>query len=147
VLSIREVREISGLTQAELAGRAGTSRSALAAIESGTRPASDAMVERLLRASGVRPSAVLAARRDALLCVLERHGVTRVRVAGSVARGTDDLSSDVDLVIHPPEGMGGLGLATLGDEVEALLGLAVDLISDRSTGPVVDAILASSSPL
>jgi predicted nucleotidyltransferase/DNA-binding XRE family transcriptional regulator len=147
VFSIREAREMTGLTQEALAVRAGTSRSALAAIESGARSASDAMVERLLLATGLRPAVVLAARREALLAVLERHGVTGARVAGSVARGTDGLHSDLDLVIHPPDGMGGLGLAALGEEVEAVLGLAVDLISDRSSGPVADVLLSSSSPL
>jgi predicted nucleotidyltransferase len=147
VLGLQEAREITGLTQAEVAARAGTSRSALAAIESGSRPASVAMMERLLVATGLRPSIVLAARREVLLSVFRRYGVTEVRVAGSVARGTDDLTSDIDLVIHPPDGMGGLALAALGDEVEAVLGLPVDLVSDESTGPVAAAIVSSAIPL
>jgi predicted nucleotidyltransferase len=104
-------------------------------------------MEGLLIATGLPPSIVLAARREVLQGVFRRHGVTEVRVAGSVARGADDLTSDIDLVIHPPDDMGGLALAALGDDVEAVLGLPVDLVSDGSTGPVAAAIVASAIPL
>ncbi len=37
-----------------------------------------------------RPSVVLRARRDEVLAVAGRFGITQVRVFGSVARGDDD---------------------------------------------------------
>jgi hypothetical protein len=78
--------------------------------------------------------------------ILERHGVSDLRLTGSVARGTDRHDSDLDLVVRLPEHFGGLQLAALGDELETALGIPVDIISDRSDGPVAEAILASAIP-
>ena len=146
VLTIREARQMAGLTQAELARRAGTSRSALTAIESGSRTPSAGLRRRLVEATGVRPSVIVAARRPQLLDVLERYGVRQPRLAGSAARGTDRPGSDLDLVVHLPDHFGGLRLAALGDELEAVLGIPVDIVSDRSTGPTAEAIVASAVP-
>lgn len=147
MLTIREARVLAGLSQAELARRAGTSRPALAAIESGARSPSAELRGRLLRATGVSPAVLVAARRAELLEVLDRYGVTDPRLAGSVARGTAGPDSDLDLVVHLPEHFGGLRLAALGDELERVLGIPVDLISDGATGPTAEVILASAVPV
>ncbi|MGH9055113.1 MAG: nucleotidyltransferase domain-containing protein [Acidimicrobiales bacterium] len=145
-LTVKQARLIAGLSQTELARRAATSRTALAAIEAGRRVPSEALRRRLIEATGVRPSHVLAARRSEVELVLARHRVSGLRLAGSAARGEDRQESDLDLVVSLPDGMGGLELAEMGDELEALLGVDVDIISDRSTGPVADAIIASAVP-
>ena len=49
---IREARRRAGLTQAELAERAGVPQSTVGRIESGARDPSTALVERLIRAAG-----------------------------------------------------------------------------------------------
>jgi transcriptional regulator with XRE-family HTH domain len=147
MLSVREARLLAGLTQAELAARAATSRTAVAAIESGGRTPSPELLHRLLEATGVRPSLVVSARRQQLLAILERYEVTDPRLAGSAASGTDGLDSDLDLVVHLPGGFGGLRLAALGDDLEAALGVRVDVISDRAGGPIAERILASAVPL
>ena len=49
---VREARRRSGLTQAELAERAGVPKSTVGRIESGVRVPSTALVERLVRAAG-----------------------------------------------------------------------------------------------
>jgi transcriptional regulator with XRE-family HTH domain len=49
---VREARRRSGLTQAELAQRAGVPKSTVGRIESGARVPSIKMVERLVRAAG-----------------------------------------------------------------------------------------------
>jgi hypothetical protein len=49
---IREARKRAGLTQAELARRAGVPQSTIGRIESGARVPSVALVERLIRAAG-----------------------------------------------------------------------------------------------
>jgi transcriptional regulator with XRE-family HTH domain len=49
---VREARKRAGLTQAELARRAGVPQSTVGRIESGTRVPSTALVERLVRAAG-----------------------------------------------------------------------------------------------
>ena len=50
---IRAARADAGLTQLELARRAGLRQPSLAQMESGTRPVSEQMLERVLRAAGV----------------------------------------------------------------------------------------------
>jgi hypothetical protein len=57
---IREARASSGLSQAELATRAGTSQTALSAYESGRREPSVRTLERLLHAAGRRLAVVSA---------------------------------------------------------------------------------------
>lgn len=49
---IREARKRAGLTQAELAQRAGVPQSTVGRIESGARVPSTALTERLIRAAG-----------------------------------------------------------------------------------------------
>jgi transcriptional regulator with XRE-family HTH domain len=49
---VREARRRAGLTQAELAQRAGVPQSTVGRIESGARVPSTALVERLVRAAG-----------------------------------------------------------------------------------------------
>ena len=50
---VREARRRAGLTQAELAERAGVPKSTVGRIESGARVPSTEMVERLVRAAGL----------------------------------------------------------------------------------------------
>lgn len=49
---VREARKRAGLTQAELARRAGVARSTVGRIEAGTRIPSTDLAERLVRAAG-----------------------------------------------------------------------------------------------
>jgi transcriptional regulator with XRE-family HTH domain len=61
---IRTARRKAGLTQRELAARAGTSHSTLAAYETGTKvPRADTLA-RIVRAAGFEPEVALAARPD-----------------------------------------------------------------------------------
>ena len=57
---VREARRRAGLTQAELAERAGVPQSTIGRIESGTRVPSSEMVERLVDAAGFGVSVSLA---------------------------------------------------------------------------------------
>lgn len=56
---LREARKRSGLTQAELATRAGVPQSTVGRIESGARVPSTALLERLIRAAGFEVRAEL----------------------------------------------------------------------------------------
>jgi len=67
------------------------------------------------------------------------HHLAYVRVFGSVARGTDTLSSDIDLLVTPDGDASLLDLAAFMLDVEALTGYEVDVISD--------APLADDSPI
>jgi len=119
------------MTQTALAKASGVSQPNIAALENGTRPLSDAMLRRLLLALDARPSVILAAHRNEVVAVAARHGATNLRVFGSVARGEDSVDSDVDLLATFRPGTSLYDVAELADELEALLGNAVDVVSDR----------------
>jgi|SRR4051794_35222758 len=59
--TLRTARERAGLTQGELAGRAGTSQATISAYESGAKQPSVATFSRLLAAAGARLSVEQAA--------------------------------------------------------------------------------------
>ena len=89
-----------------------------------------------------------AAKRDAILAIAAKHGVTRIRVFGSFARGEAREDSDLDLLIEAgprrtPFFPGGL-LADLEDE----LGLRVDLVEECGLHHVIrDRVLSEAVPL
>lgn len=51
---LRRLREVRGLTQRELANRAGVARNTVTLIETGARPASIRLMERLAKILGVK---------------------------------------------------------------------------------------------
>lgn len=128
--SLRRQRVAAGITQRELARRCGISQSHVAAYEAGTRAISDDQAERLQRALRRRPSAVLRAHADDVREIAERHGATGVRVFGSVARGEDRFDSDIDLLAKFRPGTTLFDLVEMTDEIEALLGVKVDIVSE-----------------
>lgn len=53
-----------------------------------------------------------------------------MRVFGSIARGEDRPDSDVDLLVQLRSGTSLMDLVTMTRELEALLGRAVDVVSE-----------------
>jgi predicted nucleotidyltransferase len=70
----------------------------------------------------------LRARRQDVIAAAAAHGVTNLRVFGSVARGEDRPDSDVDLLAELPPGMSLFGLGRVQAELETILGVRVDLV-------------------
>jgi hypothetical protein len=148
---IRRARLESRLTQAELAAHVGTSQSAIARYESGKTVPSLPTLERLLRACGraltldalaqteSAPTSVRAAtgprgrllrrKRRALLDVLARAGARNPRVFGSVARGEDTATSDIDFLVELDPDATLLDLARLRREIGDILGVPVDVMT------------------
>ena len=143
---LRQARVAAGLSQAELAARAGVTQSVISAYESGHRqpaiPALAALVDaagyelvvdvrrqprRLGRLSGPVGRRVRRRRHD-LIAAAAAHGVRNLRVFGSVARGEDRPDSDVDLLADLPPDLGLFELGRVEAELEAILGSRVDLI-------------------
>ncbi len=154
---LRRARTGAGLSQAELAARAGVTQSVISAYESGHRqpslPTLARLVEaagqelvlgvsrpprRLARLSGPVGTRVRACRRE-LAAAAAVHGVSNLRVFGSVARGEDRADSDVDLLADLPAGMGLFGLGRARAELEAVLGAPVDLVPASDLKPGVRA--------
>jgi predicted nucleotidyltransferase len=136
---VRELRLRAGLTQEELGSRSGVAQPNIAAYEGGQRKPSPAMLERLAAAAPPRPSLVLAERRTEILDLARSHKADKVRVFGSVARGEDVSGSDLDLLVRLAPGADIFDLAELVEDLRALTGVRVDVISEgglRAANPI-----------
>jgi predicted nucleotidyltransferase len=69
--------------------------------------------------------------REEIMKIAAKHGAQNVRVFGSVARGEADSQSDIDLLVEFKRGTTLLGHAALVQELEDLLGVKVDVVSER----------------
>jgi predicted nucleotidyltransferase/DNA-binding XRE family transcriptional regulator len=152
---LRQARRDAGLSQVALAARAGVTQSVISAYESGHRqpslPTLAALVEaagyelvaevhrqprRLDRLSGPVGQRVRRRRHD-IVAAAAAHGVSGLRVFGSVARGEDRPDSDVDLLADLPPGMSLFGLGRVQADLEAIVGTRVDLVPAEDLKPAV----------
>lgn len=91
---------------------------------------------------------LIQSHRQALLDLAARHGVTDLRVFGSMARGDAGADSDVDLLVRPLPGTSLLDLGGLLMDAQDLLGRRVDVVSERAlTGALRARILEEAVPL
>jgi uncharacterized protein len=74
-------------------------------------------------------------RREAILAAALRRHASRVRVFGSVARGDAGPFSDVDLLVDFEAEASLLDQVGLTQDLEALLGIPVDVISTGGLQP------------
>lgn len=68
---------------------------------------------------------------ERILPILRRHGVLKAALFGSVARGEENQTSDVDLLLEYPEGTTLLDVARIQLQLEEELGRPVDLVSPK----------------
>jgi uncharacterized protein len=170
--TIHRARTRAGLSQAELAKRAGTSQPALARYETGVALPTIPTLERLLRGCGqqleLRTSGVdqrttsvnsvrsqlgslaqqLRRHRRHLLESARAHGVRRVRVFGSIARDEAGPTSDVDLLVELAPGRTLLDLLGFRDQAAELLGIPVDVATpDMLKERIRTEVLTEAVPL
>jgi predicted nucleotidyltransferase len=86
------------------------------------------------------------------MSTLESRGASQVRLFGSLARGDDDDSSDIDLLVDLPDDQSvGLELLTvlgLSEELSRALGTRVEVVTSRTLREEVRAAaLAEAIPL
>ncbi len=74
---------------------------------------------------------LVKSRRDEILSVARRHGVTRVRVFGSMARGDAGPTSDLDLLVDVGPSPSPWFPGGLVAELESLLGRRVQVVTER----------------
>jgi len=74
---------------------------------------------------------LLRSKRRKSLQIAARHGAQKVRVFGSVARGTARRGSDIDFLVEMEEGRSLLDRAALILDLERLLKCPVDVASER----------------
>ena len=76
-----------------------------------------------------RPSEVFRENRDLIRRVAMLHRTRNLRVFGSVLRGEDTESSDLDLLVDPLPGATLLDLGAIQIELEQSLGISVDVLT------------------
>ena len=87
-------------------------------------------------------------KRRQILAIAKKYGAYNVRIFGSVARGEDTASSDLDFVVTMEKGRSFLDLVGLWQDLEDLLGCKVDVITDGGISPYLkDRIYAEAIPL
>jgi predicted nucleotidyltransferase/DNA-binding XRE family transcriptional regulator len=150
---ITTARNNSGLTQAELASRAGTSQAAIARYESDRVSPSVSTLERVLRAAGEElqlsssrgsqtdlssAKAQLVRRHKVEINNLARsHGARNIRLFGSVVRGEDTVKSDIDFLVDAPHEKALSISISLQAALEKLLGCKVDVSPESILKPHV----------
>ncbi|WP_136709602.1 XRE family transcriptional regulator [Agromyces sp. H66] len=144
---VRRAREDAGMSQRDLAARAGLKQPNLAAIESGAREPSSELLSRILRAARLRPSIPLELFASRIRALGPRYGVSNIRVFGSAARGTDTERSDVDLLVDAVDEVDFLTLAAFREEVASILGFPVDAVVDDPDDEIVRVIRREAVPL
>lgn len=161
---IDRVRQLSGLTQTELAQRAGTSQAAVARYESGVSNPSTATLQRLTRAAGfevqinlvpVRQSNLsskraskLRQKRGDIKMLLAKAGASNPRIFGSVARGDDGSSSDIDLLVDFDITRGLIPIIQLNQKLSELLDEHVEVSpSSILKTSVLESALLDAVPL
>lgn len=71
----------------------------------------------------------LRRQRDEIVALANRHGATNVRVFGSVARGDQQVGSDLDLLVDLEPERSVFDLAALHLALEELFGCRVDIVT------------------
>lgn len=72
---------------------------------------------------------VVLRNRQEIRRIAEAHGATSISLFGSVARGEDRSTSDLDFAVEVREGTSLFGLARLRADLIELLGVDVDVVS------------------
>jgi len=87
-------------------------------------------------------------KREQILQLARRHGVTGVRVFGSMARGDAGPQSDVDLLIEVGAEPSAWFPGGLVADLEELLGRRVQVVTERGLDDLLrDRVLAEAIPL
>lgn len=145
---IKELRQTAGLTQTQLAERAGISQPKISAYERGVVEPSARTFARIQRAVRLRPSVVLEQNADAILALAGKNQISNVRVFGSSVHGTDTADSDIDLLVTLYDETSLFDVARFARLCEELLGYPVEVVSDAAPqSPLLERIITEAVPL
>ena len=91
---------------------------------------------------------LLQTKRADILRIAAQHGARNVRIFGSVARGDEGPSSDVDFLVEFEEGRSVLDLAGLSQDLEELLTRKVEVAEPEGLHWYIrDRVLKEAVPL
>lgn len=164
---IRQARLQARLSQADLARRAGVAQSVISAYESDRREPGLRTLTKLIEATGhtldvhlvpapghqlglpdTRLGRRLRRHRRAAIELLARRGGHNVRVFGSVARGEDTDTSDIDLLVDLDDNVGLVALSAMRRELSELLRTDVDIVPASTLKPSTEvAVRTEAIPL
>jgi predicted nucleotidyltransferase len=74
-------------------------------------------------------------RRNDVMVIGARHGISGIRVFGSVARGEERPDSDIDLLVDLDDGRGFDDYLAFAEEIKRLFSRRVELVTNRSLSP------------
>jgi uncharacterized protein len=93
-------------------------------------------------------SELRSTKRDEILRVAAKRGARNIRVFGSVARGDNDASSDIDFLVDLEPGRSLFDLSGLLIDLQAALDTDVDVVTERGLRERVrERILREAVPL
>ncbi len=78
----------------------------------------------------MKAETLLQEKREAIKRLVAKHGALNPRIFGSVARGEAGHESDIDLLVKMEEGRSLLDLSALVLDLQELLGVKVDVVSE-----------------
>lgn len=90
---------------------------------------------------------LVEAKRSQIREIVSRHRGRSVSVFGSVARGEETPTSDIDFLVEFEPGSSLFDLLHLSEELEALLGVPVDVVSAGGLKERDDHIRREAVPL
>ena len=76
--------------------------------------------------------------------IAARHGISKIYVFGSVARGESKDGSDVDFLIEMDENISAFGVGAFQYEAQKLLGIHIDVIPTFALSDVEDKAFVQS---
>ena len=86
-------------------------------------------------------------KRAAIVQLGQRYGARNIRVFGSVARGDNQASSDVDFLVEFDKGRTLFDLIGLRLDLHDLLGVEVDIVTPNSLRYIRERVLAEAVPI
>jgi uncharacterized protein len=91
---------------------------------------------------------LVSERRAEILAIAATYGARNVRVFGSVARDQADEQSDIDILVDMEPGRSLFELGGLQSDLQAALGLPVDVVTEKGLKPRIRArVLSEAIPL
>ena len=96
----------------------------------------------------MKPSHALQLHRTEIRCVVESHHARNARVFGSVLRGRDTDSSDLDILIDPTSETTLMDVAAIQVELQRILGVSVDVLTPKALPETFrSVVLAQAVPI
>ena len=72
---------------------------------------------------------------DKLVSILKKHGAKKIEIFGSYARGEQEETSDLDVIVEFEKRKSLLELVGIEQELEDNLGIKIDLLTRASISP------------